>query len=65
MPFTVLKSAESFCNESYVLFTQTPGASIVLEKESGVTIIASGSDQPTKLKSPNDALKKLLNIFLI
>lgn len=61
MPFTVSESAEACCNESDVLFTQTPGASTVLEKEwlkeSGVTIIASGSDQPTKQEIPNDVLK--------
>ena len=49
------------CAESDVIFTQTPGASTVLEKEwlkpSGVTIIASGSDQPTKQEIPNDVLK--------
>ena len=61
MPFKVSESAEACCNESDVLFTQTPGASTVLEKEwlkeSGVTIIASGSDQPTKQEIPNDVLK--------
>lgn len=60
MPFTVAPSAESLCNDSDVIFTQTPGASTVLEKdwlkESGVTIIASGSDQPTKQEIPNDVL---------
>lgn len=51
-----------FCSYSCsdVIFTQTPGASTVLEKdwlkESGVTIIASGSDQPTKQEIPNDVL---------
>jgi len=59
--FTVASSAEECCNLSDVLFTQTPGSSTVLEKEwlkeSGVTIIASGSDQPTKQEIPNDVLK--------
>jgi ornithine cyclodeaminase/alanine dehydrogenase-like protein (mu-crystallin family) len=60
MPFTVASSAKSLCNDSDVIFTQTPGGSTVLEKEwlkeSGVTIIASGSDQPTKQEIPNDVL---------
>lgn len=61
MPFTVVSTAEECCNQSDVLFTQTPGSSTVLEKdwlkESGVTIIASGSDQPTKQEIPVDVLK--------
>lgn len=61
MPFSVVSTAEDCCNESDVLFTQTPGSSTVLEKswlkESGVTIIASGSDQPTKNEIPVDVLK--------
>jgi len=60
MPFEIAASAESLCNNSDVIFTQTPGSSTVLEKdwlkESGVTIIASGSDQPTKQEIPNDVL---------
>merc|ERR1712071_381295 len=40
---------------------QTPGSETVLEKDwlkdTGVTIIASGSDQPTKQEIPNDVLK--------
>ena len=45
------------CN---VIYTQTPGGSTVLEKDwlkPGTTIIASGSDQPTKQEIPNDVLK--------
>jgi len=61
MPFSVASSAEECCNQSDVIFTQTPGSSTVLEKdwlkESGVTIIASGSDQPTKQEIPTDVLK--------
>jgi len=61
MPFTVASSAEECCNQSDVIFTQTPGSSTVLEKdwlkESGVTIIASGSDQPTKNEIPIDVIK--------
>lgn len=60
MPFTVASSAEELCGESDVIFTQTTGGSTVLEKDwlksSGVTIIASGSDQPTKQEIPNDVL---------
>jgi ornithine cyclodeaminase/alanine dehydrogenase-like protein (mu-crystallin family) len=60
MPFKVATSAEELCNESDVIFTQTPGSSTVLElewlKESGVTIIASGSDQPTKQEIPTEVL---------
>lgn len=59
--FHVAESAKALCAESDVIFTQTPGACTVLEKDwlkpSGVTIIASGSDQPTKQEIPNDVLK--------
>ena len=61
MPFKVAESAQKLCGESDIIFTQTTGSSTVLEKdwlkESGVTIIASGSDQPTKQEIPNDVLK--------
>lgn len=62
VPFEVCNSSEQVCRESDVIFTQTPGASTVLEKqwlkkEGGVTIIASGSDQPTKQELPHDLLK--------
>jgi len=60
VPFKVASSAEELCRESDVIFTQTPGGTTVLEKEwlkpSGVTIIASGSDQPTKQEIPVDVL---------
>lgn len=60
MPFNVSDSAEALCGISDVIFTQTPGGSLVLEKDwlkdTGVTIIASGSDQPTKQEIPNDVL---------
>lgn len=59
-PFVVSESAEALCKVSDIIFTQTPGSTTVLEKdwlkESGVTIIASGSDQPTKQEIPNDVL---------
>jgi len=61
MPFSVVETAEELCGESDVIFTQTPGSSTVLEKgwlkDTGVTIIASGSDQPTKQELPVDVLK--------
>ena len=61
VPFTVVDSAEALCKQSDVIFTQTPGSSTVLEKDwlnpKGVTIIASGSDQPTKNEIPVDVLK--------
>ena len=61
MPFTVASTAKDLCEESDIIFTQTPGSTTVLEKDwlkpSGVTIIASGSDQPTKQEIPNDVLK--------
>jgi len=60
MPFSVANSAEALCGISDIIFTQTPGGSLVLEKDwlkdTGVTIIASGSDQPTKQEIPNDVL---------
>lgn len=60
MPFEVVSSAEELCQKSDVIYTQTPGASPVLELDwlnpKGVTIIASGSDQPTKNEIPADVL---------
>lgn len=60
MPFEVAASAEALCGSSDVIFTQTTGGQTVLEKgwlnPKGVTIIASGSDQPTKQEIPNDVL---------
>ena len=60
MPFEVAGSAEELCGTSDVIFTQTTGGSTVLEKAwlnpKGVTIIASGSDQPTKQEIPSDVL---------
>jgi ornithine cyclodeaminase/alanine dehydrogenase-like protein (mu-crystallin family) len=61
VPFTVASSAQELCGTSDIIFTQTPGAATVLEKDwlnpKGVTIIASGSDQPTKQEIPNNVLK--------
>jgi ornithine cyclodeaminase/alanine dehydrogenase-like protein (mu-crystallin family) len=60
MPFQVATSAKELCGKSDIIFTQTPGSALVLEKDwlkdTGVTIIASGSDQPTKQEIPNDVL---------
>ena len=60
LPFTVAKTAKDLCAQADVIYTQTPGGELVLEKDwlkpSGVTIIASGSDQPTKQEIPNDVL---------
>lgn len=59
--FTPIASAKDLCYQSDIIFTQTPGSATVLEKDwlnpKGVTIIASGSDQPTKQEIPNDVLK--------
>jgi len=62
MPFEVAPTCQDLCAKSDVIFTQTPGGSTVLEldwltNETGVTIIASGSDQSTKQEIPNDVLK--------
>ncbi|GMI22578.1 hypothetical protein TeGR_g9641 [Tetraparma gracilis] len=59
MPFEVVDSAEKLCRKSDVIYTQTPGSKTVLEKKwlkDRVTIIASGSDQPTKQELPTDVM---------
>ncbi|GMI46492.1 hypothetical protein TrCOL_g10349 [Triparma columacea] len=59
LPFTVVESAEALCGASDVIYTQTPGSSPVLEMgwlKPHATIIASGSDQPTKNEIPADVL---------
>lgn len=60
LEFEVVSTAKELCAVSDVIYTQTPGGSTVLEKEwlnpKGVTIIASGSDQPTKNEIPADVL---------
>jgi len=59
MPFTVVGSAEELCQSSDVIFTQTPGSSPVLQLpwlRPHATIIASGSDQPTKNEIPSEVL---------
>jgi ornithine cyclodeaminase/alanine dehydrogenase-like protein (mu-crystallin family) len=60
VPFTVAETAEELCSLSNCIFTQTPGGQTVLKLDwlkPGTTIIASGSDQPTKQEIPNDVLK--------
>lgn len=56
----VCKSAEECANFSDVIFTQTPGSAPVLEQawlKPHATVIASGSDQPTKNELPPSLLK--------
>jgi ornithine cyclodeaminase/alanine dehydrogenase-like protein (mu-crystallin family) len=58
--FEVASSAQELCAKSRAIFTQTPGSATVVELDwlkPGTTIIASGSDQPTKQEIPNDVLK--------
>lgn len=57
--FTVASTAKELCSLSNVIYTQTPGSSTVVELDwlqPGTTIIASGSDQPTKQEIPVDVL---------
>jgi ornithine cyclodeaminase/alanine dehydrogenase-like protein (mu-crystallin family) len=60
LDFVVASSAQQLCQQSNVIFTQTTGSSTIVELpwlQPGTTIIASGSDQPTKQEIPNDVLK--------
>lgn len=60
LDFKVAPSAKDLCAMSNVIYTQTPGSMTVLELDwlqPGTTIIASGSDQPTKQEIPNEVLK--------
>ena len=60
LDFQVAGSARELCELSNAIYTQTPGGETVLELDwlqKGTTIIASGSDQPTKQEIPNDVLK--------
>mmetsp|Transcript_15636 Transcript_15636/g.52686 ORF Transcript_15636/g.52686 Transcript_15636/m.52686 type:complete len:473 (+) Transcript_15636:55-1473(+) len=57
--FDVAVTAQQLCRSSDVIYTQTPGSATVLEKswlKPWCTIIASGSDQPTKQELPIDVL---------
>mmetsp|Transcript_2194 Transcript_2194/g.2527 ORF Transcript_2194/g.2527 Transcript_2194/m.2527 type:complete len:368 (+) Transcript_2194:62-1165(+) len=59
VPFKVASSSEDLCSQSNVIFTQTTGSDFVLNLghlRKGTTIIASGSDQPTKQELPNNVL---------
>mmetsp|Transcript_972 Transcript_972/g.1786 ORF Transcript_972/g.1786 Transcript_972/m.1786 type:complete len:181 (-) Transcript_972:268-810(-) len=54
-PFRVCESAKEAVSSADVIFTQTPGSKTVLELDwlkPHATIIASGSDQPTKNEIP-------------
>jgi ornithine cyclodeaminase/alanine dehydrogenase-like protein (mu-crystallin family) len=60
VPFVVASSSQELCGSANVIFTQTPGSEPVLQRDwlqPGTTIIASGSDQPTKQELPVDVLK--------
>jgi len=57
----VCSTAEEAVRAGDVIFTQTPAAEVVLELgwlKPHATIIASGSDQPTKNELPSDVMKK-------
>ena len=59
-PIKVCSTAEEAVRSSDVIFTQTPAAKTVLELSwlrPHATIIASGSDQPTKNEIPVDVMK--------
>jgi ornithine cyclodeaminase/alanine dehydrogenase-like protein (mu-crystallin family) len=60
-PVKVCITAEEAVRSSDVIFTQTPASKQVLELgwlRPHATIIASGSDQPTKNEIPSDVMKK-------
>ena len=59
VPFEAVPTAHEACRRSDILFTQTPGSKVVLERRwlrSHALVIASGSDQPTKQELPVDLL---------
>jgi len=59
--FTACDSAEEAVRKADVVFTQTTGGQTVLELpwlKAHATIIASGSDQPTKNELPADVMRK-------
>jgi len=59
-PIKVCSTAEEAVRAADVIFTQTPGSATVLELgwlKPHATIIASGSDQPTKQEIPVDVMK--------
>jgi ornithine cyclodeaminase/alanine dehydrogenase-like protein (mu-crystallin family) len=60
LDFKVVETAQELCVAANVIYTQTPGSKTVVELDwvqSGTTIIASGTDQPTKQEIPVDVLK--------
>jgi ornithine cyclodeaminase/alanine dehydrogenase-like protein (mu-crystallin family) len=60
-PFEVCATAEEAVRKADVIFTQTTGAGHVLQLDwlkPHATIIASGSDQPTKNELPSEVMKK-------
>lgn len=60
-PVNVCATAEEAVRNADVIFTQTPAAQTVLELgwlKPHATIIASGSDQPTKNEIPTDVMVK-------
>lgn len=60
-PMKVCGSLEEACRNADVIFTQTPASSHVVQLEwlkPHATIIASGSDQPTKNEIPSNVMKK-------
>ena len=60
-PVKVCATAEEAVRNADVIFTQTPAAQTVLELgwlKPNATIIASGSDQPTKNEIPTDVMAK-------
>lgn len=60
-PVKICASAEECVRASDVIFTQTTASSQVLQLgwlKPNATIIASGSDQPTKNELPSDVMKK-------
>jgi len=60
-PVKVCKTPEEACANADVIFTQTPASAQVLQLawlKKHATIIASGSDQPTKNEIPADVMAK-------
>lgn len=61
LEFTTASSSSDLCQQSSIIFTQTPASQTVLEwgdLKPGTTVVASGSDQPTKQEIPNEVLQK-------
>jgi ornithine cyclodeaminase/alanine dehydrogenase-like protein (mu-crystallin family) len=60
-PITICQTAEEAIRQADVIFTQTPASKTVLDfswLKPNATIIASGSDQPTKNEIPSNVLAK-------